>query len=222
MGLKSTGLLSQASRIKSELFGSLGATGKGHGSDKAILLGLSGEQPDTTDIEQIEPRLAQIRDSGILHLLGERAVSYCEDSDLILHKRRNLPLHPNGMRFSAIGEGDHLLESRVYYSVGGGFVLEESEFKDDKLPQTSIDLPYPFSTGAELLSLCNSTGHSISKLMMENEKKLAIGRCSSEAAALYLASDAGDGRTGLPYRRSSTRGDESETPRGGSLPQTQG
>ena len=168
--LKSAGLLSQTSRIKSELFGSLGATGKGHGSDKAVLLGLSGEQPDTTDIERIEPRLTQIRTSGILHLLGERAVSYFEGSDLILHKRKNLPLHPNGMRFSAIGEDDHLLESKVYYSVGGGFILEESEIKDDKLPQTSIDLPYPFSTGAELLSLCNNTGHSISKLMMENEK----------------------------------------------------
>jgi len=168
--LQETGLLPQTTRIKSELFGSLGATGKGHGSDKAVLLGLSGEQPDTTDIEQIEPRLAQIRTAGIVNLLGERAVSYCEDNDLILHKRKNLPGHPNGMRFSAFGEGDHLLESRIYYSVGGGFILDENEIKDDRLPQASIDLPYPFSTGTELLSLCHDTGHSISTLLMENEK----------------------------------------------------
>ena len=168
--LKTTGHLNQTSRIKAELFGSLGATGKGHGSDKAVLLGLSGEEPDRVEIGQIEAWLTQIRSTGTLHLLGEHGISFCESSDLILHKRKNLPYHPNGMRFSAIGEKDTLLESRVYYSVGGGFILDEHEIENNKLPQASVAVPYPFTTGNELLSLCKDTGYSISKLMMENEK----------------------------------------------------
>lgn len=168
--LKNKDLLPQTRRLKSELFGSLGATGKGHGSDKAILLGLSGEQPNTTDIDLIPGRLEQIRREGVLNILGEQAVAYYEESDLILHKRKNLPGHPNGMRFSALGADAQLLESKVYYSVGGGFILDEYEIKNDKLPQESADLPYPFTTGSELLSLCKETGHSISTLLMENEK----------------------------------------------------
>lgn len=168
--LNEHGLLPRTSRVKSELYGSLGATGKGHGSDKAVLLGLSGEEPDTTDVEQIESRLAQIRTEGSLNLLGKRVIAYREASDLILHKHKNLPGHPNGMRFSAMGTGDQLLASKVYYSVGGGFILDEGEIKNDRLPQTSAALPYPFSTGTELLSLCDEAGHSISTLLMENEK----------------------------------------------------
>lgn len=168
--LQTANLLFQTVRVKCELFGSLGATGKGHGSDKAILLGLSGERPDTTDIDQIEPRLARIRKEGVLNLLGERAVSYCEESDLLLHKRKNLPGHPNGMRFTALGEHDCVLESKDYYSVGGGFVLDEDEIRDGMLPRESTLLPYPFSTATELLTLCHDTGQSISTLLMENEK----------------------------------------------------
>jgi L-serine dehydratase len=168
--IRESGLLPQVRRIKSELYGSLGATGKGHGSDKAVLLGLSGEQPDTTDVERIGARLAKIRTAGALQLLGERNIPFGEERDLILHKRRSLPGHPNGMRFSALGEGDLLLDSRVYYSVGGGFILDEDEIKDDRLPQASTTVPYPFSSGAELLSLCKESGYSISRIMLENEK----------------------------------------------------
>lgn len=168
--LKNRDLLSQTQRVKAELFGSLGATGKGHGSDKAILLGLSGEQPDTTDIDQIPNRLEKIRGTDTLNLLDEWSVPYHEDSDLILHKRKNLPGHPNGMRFSAMADDGQLLESKVYYSVGGGFILDEYEIKGDRLPQVSTVLPYPFSTGSELLSLCQKTGSNISNLIMENEK----------------------------------------------------
>lgn len=168
--LQEAGLLPQTARIKVELFGSLGATGKGHGSDKAVLLGLLGEEPDSTDIGQIDTKLAEIRDSGFLNLLGEKRISFCENSDLVLHKRKNLPHHPNGMRFNATDQSGNSLESAVYYSIGGGAILDESEIMNGKLPQSTAVLPYPFSTGAELLALCDTTGYSISKLMMENEK----------------------------------------------------
>ncbi len=168
--LKAAGLLHQTTRVKLELFGSLGATGKGHGSDKAVLLGLSGEEPDTTDIEQIDNKLEQIRLFETLNLLGEQKIAFCESSDLILHKRKNLPHHPNGMRFFAMGENDRLLADRAYYSVGGGFILDQDEIEEDKIPQATTTIPYPFSSGAELLAHCKNTGYSISKLMMENEK----------------------------------------------------
>ena len=170
MRLKELGLLDSTTRLKSELFGSLGATGKGHGSDKAILLGLLGEAPDQTEIDQIESKLAQIRSTRILTLLGEKEIAFSEADDLILHKRKSLPYHPNGMRFSAIGDNDILLDSQHYYSVGGGFIIDEAEAESDQMPQESMRLPYPFTTGTELLALCKTTGYSISKLMMENEK----------------------------------------------------
>lgn len=118
--LKSTGLLKETAHLRSELFGSLGATGKGHGSDKAILLGLMGEEPDTTNIEQIDEKLSAIRLTRKLQLLGEHTIAFNEAADLILHKRKSLPYHPNGMQFSAFDRNEKLLDSHLYYSIGGG------------------------------------------------------------------------------------------------------
>ncbi|TVO73602.1 L-serine ammonia-lyase [Sedimenticola selenatireducens] len=168
--LKQLKLLLETHRIKVELFGSLGATGKGHGSDKAVLLGLVGEEPDSTDIEQIETRLADIRNSKQLSLSGQHSIGFNETSDLILHKRKTLPYHPNGMQFSAFDDSGLLLDTQNYYSIGGGFIVDEAELEINKIPQDIKQVPYPFTTGDELLALCKSTGFSISKLMLENEK----------------------------------------------------
>ena len=154
-----------------ELFGSLGATGKGHGSDKAVLLGLEGEAPETADPDSVPEKLARIRDSGRLRLLGEREIGFQEKEHLILHRRKTLPYHPNGMRFFALDETGAELDARVYYSVGGGFVVnEEAAVADDPLKEDDTKLPYPFKTGVQMLKLCERHGLSISQLMLENEK----------------------------------------------------
>lgn len=169
--LETDGLLGKAAHIRVELYGSLGATGKGHGSDKAVLLGLMGETPESTDVEQIESRIAQVRNSASISLLGQHAVDFKETDDLILHKRKSLPFHPNGMRFTAMDKQGGELLSRTYYSVGGGFVVQgEGETMTSEAGQLEPP-PYPFETAKELLELCDSSGLCISSLMLENEKQ---------------------------------------------------
>lgn len=168
--LKQLKLLHKTCRLRIELLGSLGATGKGHGSDKAILLGLLGEEPDSTDIDQIENKLSNIRNAKQLTLFGEHNIGFDETSDLILHKRKTLPYHPNGMQFSAFSDSGLLLDTQNYYSIGGGFIVDESELEKNRTSQDIQQRPYPFTTGNELLALCKATGFSISKLMLENEK----------------------------------------------------
>ncbi len=147
-GLKADGRLVDTALIRAELFGSLGATGHGHGSEKAVLLGLGGEEPETVNIATIEQRVAQIR--------AEINV------DLILHKRRTLPFHPNGMTFTALDRDGVALRERTYYSVGGGFVVDETT-KQLKTDDTVVR--YPFKTGADLLA----HGMRISDLVLANE-----------------------------------------------------
>src|SRR3954452_17663574 len=103
-GLHEDGLLERTARVRAELFGSLGATGHGHGSDKAVLLGLEGERPEDVDTDQVGPRVAAIRAAGRVRLLGTHEITFTEDDDLVLHRRRSLPLHPNGMQFQAFDE----------------------------------------------------------------------------------------------------------------------
>lgn len=158
------------SRIKVELLGSLGATGKGHGSDKAVLLGLQGEQPRTVNIDEIEPILARIRDTKQLQLPSGQTLPFVESRDLVMHKRRSLPFHPNGMIFSAIDTNDEVLFARTFYSVGGGFVVDEDAAADESpIKPVEIDVPYPFTTGDRLLELCKESGLSIAAIMLANE-----------------------------------------------------
>ncbi|MFC7529690.1 L-serine ammonia-lyase [Actinoplanes sp. GCM10030250] len=148
--------------VRAELFGSLGATGHGHGTPKAVLLGLEGSDPETVDVTTADARAAQIRDAGTLTLPGGRDVA----ADIVLHRRRTLPGHPNGMIFTALrADGTELLR-KTYFSVGGGFVVDET---NHGVRPNDTDLPYPFATGAQLLSLTRSTGLSISRLMLVNE-----------------------------------------------------
>ena len=172
-GIADAGELSSVCRVCAEMYGSLGTTGRGHGSTKAVLLGLEGETPRELDISSIPARLAAIREKGRLNLLGRHVVPYNERKDLVLHKRKSLPYHPNGMIFRAYRTGGDELVSRAYYSIGGGFVVDESQAERPVVAAPpAAALPYPFSSGRELLAICGETGLSISSVMMENEKAL--------------------------------------------------
>jgi len=183
-GLAEHGLLEKTVSVKSELFGSLGATGRGHGSDIAVLLGLEGEEPDTVDTDSVEPRVAAIRAAGEMALLGQRRIAFREKEHLILYRRETLPFHPNGMRFTAYDEHGEALASKVYYSVGGGFVVNEEAAGADRIVADSTVLPYPFKSAKTLLALCEEHGLSISQLMLENEK---VWRSEAEIRAGLLA-----------------------------------
>jgi L-serine dehydratase len=168
-GLKAAGLLPEVGRIKAEMYGSLGATGRGHGTPKAILLGLEGELPESVDVAGIADRVTAIRTQGRLTLAGEHSISYSHEHDLILHRRKALPSHPNGMRFTAYTPLGRELMQKVFYSVGGGFVVDESAADSDCIIEDSHRLRYPFDTAVELLSLCEQHSLSISQLMLANE-----------------------------------------------------
>lgn len=169
--LSEQALLSQVTHVKVELFGSLGFTGKGHGSDKAVMLGLEGEQPQTVDIDAAATRLQEIHRQGTLKLCGAREIAFHAAESIVFHRKEKLPLHSNGMRFSAWGPGLEVW-SRVYYSVGGGFVVDERGQPLGDLTAHTAVVPYPFSSGATLLEQCLNHGLSISTLMLENEKAL--------------------------------------------------
>ncbi|MGI9338431.1 MAG: L-serine ammonia-lyase [Gammaproteobacteria bacterium] len=173
--LDAGGLLPVCVRVRAELYGSLGATGRGHGSTKAVLLGLAGETPEGLDVENIPAKLAAIREGKQLRLMGRHVVKYNEREDLILHKRKSLPYHPNGMIFRAFDESGAEVMTRAFYSVGGGFVVDEESaasggdiIKSDSRPPP----PYPFASGNELLAICAKTGMPISDIMMANEKTM--------------------------------------------------
>lgn len=169
-GLRADGRLDEVTRVKSELFGSLGATGHGHGSDKAVLLGLEGDDPATVDTSTAVQRRGAIRDDARLRLGGEREISFNEDSDLVMHRRKSLPGHPNGMTFTAYGLAGEQLRDRTYYSVGGGFVVDESAVGADRVVLDETPVRYPFSTGGELLDICRREGLRVSDVVLANEQ----------------------------------------------------
>ncbi len=169
-GLRDAGLLQKTQSLKAELYGSLGATGKAHGSEKAVLLGLEGDTPETTDPQSVPARMGAIRERGRISLLGVREIVFRENDHLVFHRRHSLPYHPNGMRFSAYADGSIELHSKVYYSVGGGFVVNEEAAVADRLKEDDTPLPYRFRSGYELLALCSRSGQCISDLMLANER----------------------------------------------------
>jgi L-serine dehydratase len=170
-GLEGSELASGVVRVNVELFGSLGATGHGHGSPRAVILGLLGETPEGVDPAACDDIVAEVRRTRRLALMGRHIIEFDEDRDLTLHRRRSLPLHPNGMTFEAFGADGVLLRLGTYYSVGGGFVLDESAAEGDRIivPDDTI-LPYPFMTAADLMAHCEATGRPIDELLMENEQ----------------------------------------------------
>jgi L-serine dehydratase len=168
--LRNESLLDSAASVRCELYGSLGATGHGHGTPKAVLLGLEGSSPRTVDVESADERVEQIRSSGRLRLLGTHEIPFSFDDDLVLHRRKALPYHANGMTIWAHDAQGAELLSKTYYSVGGGFVVDEEAVGADRIKLDDAVLKYPFRTGDELLRLAKETGLSISALMLENER----------------------------------------------------
>jgi L-serine dehydratase len=167
-GLADDGLLPRVTRVRVELFGSLGATGRGHGSDRAVILGLEGESPETVDTADIEARVAAVCARETVSLLGEHPAGLAA-GDLVLHRRQSLPYHPNGMRFSAYDQDGGLLRARTSYSVGGGFVVDEPADGSSPAMAGDAGLPYPFASAAELLDRCTETGLPVSGVMLANE-----------------------------------------------------
>jgi L-serine dehydratase len=179
--------ISRVGSLRVELFGSLGHTGKGHGSDLAVTLGLEGESPDTADVDDVPRRIARVRERLCLLLLGKHEIPFSFEESIVFHRREKLPLHSNGMRFTArAADGSTLLE-RIYYSVGGGFVVNR-EGKPEPRPAsdatTDAALPHRFESGADLLRLCSERGLSIATLMLENE---SAARPVAEVRARLLA-----------------------------------
>ncbi|GKR02715.1 L-serine ammonia-lyase [Aeromonas caviae] len=171
--LKANALLSRTGRVVVECYGSLGQTGKGHGTGKAIILGLAGFEPESVDIEAIPAFLAQVEQTQTLCLGGEQPSEFPRIGAILFNRRKTLPAHSNGMTLRAY-EGDTLVFEQTYYSIGGGFIIEESHFANAREEAARFDaahpIPYPFESGAELLAQCQESGLSISGLMLANEK----------------------------------------------------
>lgn len=155
-------------RVKVELYGSLALTGKGHGTDKAIVNGLESKEPETVIPETMVPRMHEILSSHTLNLAGKKKISFNEATDFLFLQKELLPKHSNGMRFSAYDSSGNLLINQIYYSIGGGFITTEEDF--NKSAEDTNPPPYPFSTAEQLLKLCKEHNFSIAELMMANEK----------------------------------------------------
>ncbi|MEZ5562959.1 MAG: L-serine ammonia-lyase [Gammaproteobacteria bacterium] len=168
--LERRGNLEQCVRVKCELFGSLAHTGRGHGTDRAVILGLEGASPDTIDIDGIESRLQAIRAEKSIRLLGRHSIAFDEKSDLAFNKRQKLPHHSNGMRFTAFDMHGTELATRDYYSVGGGFVVNADDAAVDRIVPDATPLANPFANADALLGLCQQKQRSIAELMRENER----------------------------------------------------
>jgi L-serine dehydratase len=167
--LGEAGLLDDVQRVQAELFGSLGATGHGHGSDKAVILGLQGNRPETVDTDTADQQVAHAAETGQLVLAGRHRVEFSRRDDVTLHRRRSLPAHPNGMIFRAIGPGGSVLRESTYYSVGGGFVVDEHAVGVDRIVEDDTPVRYPFTTGAQLLEICRREQLRVSDVMLANE-----------------------------------------------------
>jgi len=180
--LEQDGLLPNVAAVRTELFGSLGATGKGHGTDKAVILGLLGEEPDTVDTTTVAARIDAIRAAQRLALLGKQPITFI-DKQHILFRRTALAYHPNGMTFAALNVDGAFLDAATYYSVGGGFVVDETAIGADRIQADDAILPYPFDNGEELLRQCEQHRMSISQIMQENEQ---VWRSKAEVSAGLL------------------------------------
>ena len=167
--LQRDGLLPKVAAVRTELFGSLGATGKGHGTDKAVILGLLGEEPETVDTTTVVARIDAIRATQQLDLLGVQPIRFV-DRQHMLFRRTALAYHPNGMTFAALNADGAFLDAATYYSVGGGFVVDENATGAERIKEDATPLPYPFDTAAELLTQCQTHGLSISQIMLANEQ----------------------------------------------------
>ena len=168
--LLETGRLQDVARVRAEVFGSLALTGRGHGTDKAVLMGLEGQWPNQIDPDIIPAALERIRSQKKLNLFGKHEIAFDEKRDLVMNKRQKLPYHTNGMRFTAFDANENEIATRDYYSVGGGFVVNQDEAAEDRIVADTTELPYPFHSGDELLAQAERHGLTIAQLMFANER----------------------------------------------------
>jgi L-serine dehydratase len=168
--LSESGELHRVARMRAEVFGSLALTGRGHGTDKAVLMGLEGHWPNEIDPDLIPAALERIRSSKRVRLHGSHEIAFEEKRDLVMNKRQKLPFHTNGMRFTAYDAADQVIATRDYYSVGGGFVVNEDEAAEDRIVADETPLAHPFHSGDELLRRCADKRMTIAELMYENEQ----------------------------------------------------
>ncbi|MGH8233515.1 MAG: L-serine ammonia-lyase [Rhodanobacteraceae bacterium] len=168
--LVETGELERVTRATVELFGSLAMTGRGHGTDKAVICGLEGNWPDKIDPDEIPAVLGRVRGDKRIRLHDSHEIDFDEKHDLLFNKRQKLPYHVNGMRYTAYDASGEIIVTRDYYSVGGGFVVNVDEAAADRIVADATPLPYPFHSGDGLIALCEQHAMSIAQLMLENEK----------------------------------------------------
>lgn len=156
-------------KIQIEFFGSLAFTGKGHHTDRAVLLGLSGFVPETVNPEKIENTIRTIKNSNVMFLNQEKEIPFDPEMDIRYNFTDTKPAHPNALEFTALSKNEEIITQQLYYSIGGGFVVTEAEMNESSENET-VDVPYFFSSGNELLEICNSQEILISEVVMENEK----------------------------------------------------
>ena len=161
--------IARVTSVRVELFGSLGVTGKGHGTDRAVILGLEGEDPASVDIDSIERRVAAVIAAKRITLPSGPQMDFDPNAALVFHRRETLPLHANGMRFSALDNNGAIVGERIFYSVGGGFIVDHNGQRADG-SSAAVEVPYPFDTATDLLRLAGEHGLSVSSLMLENER----------------------------------------------------
>ena len=166
--LDAAGLLGDVAGVRADLYGSLGSTGRGHHSDRAVQLGLLGEQPETVDPLAVEPILQAVRSGRRLALLGRHTIDFDPVDDIVLHRRQTLPEHPNGMRFRCYDGAGKVLAERVMFSIGGGFVVDAGELRGQTAAPDD-PCPYPFTTGDQLLAICAANDLTIEQVVWANE-----------------------------------------------------
>jgi L-serine dehydratase len=172
LGLERDGLLSATQQVTVRLYGSLALTGLGHGTDRAVLVGLEGGDPETVDPDSIEPTLLRIRESHRIRLLGRHEIEFNEKAQLLLLRTERLPGHPNGMRFAAASADGKTLREEECYSIGGGFIVRGGESQAREATERAQP-PYPFNSGAGLLTLCREHGLELFELVLANERTWA-------------------------------------------------
>jgi L-serine dehydratase len=182
--LKGSGFLAATRELAVRLYGSLALTGAGHGTDRAVLMGLTGAEPETVDPERIEPTVQAIRSSQRIPLLGEHEIAFIEARHLLFLRQESLPQHPNGMRFTAQGAEGKVLLEQDYFSVGGGFIVRGGQESAQAAAERAAP-PFPFTSGSELLALCRRNRLRIHELMLANERTWA-GEEDLRAGLLHI------------------------------------
>ena len=220
LDLEEQGLLGKVDRVACQLYGSLAATGKGHCTDRALMLGLEGEQPHRVDPDRAEATLARIGADGCLNLLGKHPAKFDQALDLLFHHDQLLPLHTNGMRFSALDAKGETLLVEEFYSIGGGFVMDQHGNSPATADRQAVDRPFVFENAEELLQMAADNGLKLPELILANETAELLRGASPRAAAGDLVGHGCVYRARFAKRGDIARHTQGSAPRGKALPGT--